>query len=135
MSRTVLFSGIVFGGLFVWATASGGGKRIPLTAPTERDQPLIASIRGVDGRGNGPMSSWLKTPPPDLTRIAARNGGTFPLDRVARIISGEEPLPSGHGTRAMPVWGPVFSQVSRDEDLGRVRIDNIARYLRDIQSK
>ena len=29
----------------------------------------------------------------------------------------------------------VFSQVDRDQDLGRVRIDNLARYLRDLQSK
>lgn len=79
------------------------------------------------------MADWMKVHPPDLTRIAARNGGKFPLARIGRIISGEEPLPSGHGTRAMPIWGPVFSQVTRDQDLGKVRIDNLARYLRDIQ--
>lgn len=108
--------------------------------------PLIASIRGenlykaycaschgVDAKGNGPMAVWLKVPPSDLTRIAARNGGKFPLDRVDRIISGEEALSSGHGTRVMPIWGPVFSEVTRDQDLGRVRIDNLARYLRDLQ--
>jgi len=92
-----------------------------------------ASCHGVDGRGNGPMAAWMKVAPADLTRIAERNGGNFPLARVDRIISGEEVLPSGHGTRAMPIWGPVFSQVTRDQDLGRVRIDNLARYLRDIQ--
>lgn len=92
-----------------------------------------ASCHGADGRGNGPMAAWMKVAPPDLTRIAARNGGEFPLARIDRIISGEEPLPSGHGTRAMPIWGPVFSQVTRDQDLGRVRIDNLARYLRDLQ--
>ncbi|HTW64072.1 MAG TPA: cytochrome c [Bryobacteraceae bacterium] len=92
-----------------------------------------ASCHGVDAKGNGPMAEWLKVRPSDLTRIAARNGGKFPLERVDRIISGEEPLPSGHGTRAMPIWGPVFSQVTRDQDLGRVRIDNLARYLRDLQ--
>ncbi len=81
------------------------------------------------------MAAWLKVQPSDLTHIAARNGGKFPLERVDRIISGDEALPSGHGTRAMPIWGPVFSQVTRDQDLGRVRIDNLARYLRDIQSK
>lgn len=80
------------------------------------------------------MAAWLKVEPPDLTRITARNGGKFPLERVDRIISGEDALPSGHGTRAMPVWGPAFSQVTRDQDLGRVRIDNLARYLRDIQT-
>jgi hypothetical protein len=55
--------------------------------------------------------------------------------RIERIISGEEQTGSGHGTREMPVWGSIFSQVSRDQDLGRVRIDNLARYLRDIQTK
>jgi len=29
----------------------------------------------------------------------------------------------------------VFSQVTRDQDLGKVRIDNLARYLRDIQGR
>jgi mono/diheme cytochrome c family protein len=94
-----------------------------------------ASCHGVAAKGNGPMAQWLRVQPADLTRIAARNGGDFPLARVERIISGEQLLPSGHGTRGMPVWGPVFSQVTRDQDFGRVRIDNLARYLRDIQIK
>jgi len=81
------------------------------------------------------MAPWLKVQPSDLTRIASRNGGEFPLARVDRIISGETAVLSGHGTRVMPIWGPVFSQVTRDQDLGRVRIDNLARYLRDIQTK
>jgi len=141
-------AGILVAGVAVACVvaATQDGKRVQ--AREQEDQPLIASIRGEnlfraycaschgeDGKGNGPMSAWMKVPPSDLTRIAARNGGKFPLERVDRIISGEEALPSGHGTRAMPVWGPVFSQVSRDQDLGRVRIDNLARYLRDIQGK
>lgn len=144
-------SGRTLGGLIVasavvaWAAvAIQDGVRA--RASNEEQQPLINSIRGenlykaycaschgVDGRGNGPMAAWIKVAPPDLTRIAARNGGEFPLARIDRIISGEEALPSGHGTRAMPIWGPVFSQVTRDQDLGKVRIDNLARYLRDIQ--
>jgi mono/diheme cytochrome c family protein len=91
-----------------------------------------AACHGLEAKGKGPMASTLKIPPADLTRIAARNGGTFPLMRIQRIISGEEER-RGHG--AMPVWGPVFSEVGRDQDLGRVRIDNLARYLRDIQAK
>jgi hypothetical protein len=59
------------------------------------------------------MAVWLKVPPSDLTRIAARNGGEFPLAQVDRIISGEVAVLSGHGTRVMPIWGPVFSQVTR----------------------
>lgn len=135
------------GALMAWAvSATQDGKRARVSESDE--QPLIGSVRGdnlfgaycsschgEDAKGNGPMAAWLKVAPSDLTRISARNGGTFPLQRVNRIISGEEMVPSGHGSRGMPVWGPVFSKVTRDQDLGRLRIDNLARYLRDIQSK
>jgi mono/diheme cytochrome c family protein len=80
------------------------------------------------------MAASFKVPPPDLTRIAARNGGVYPQARIERIISGEEALPSGHGTRAMPVWGPIFSQVAWDQDLGRLRIHNLAAYIGRIQA-
>ena len=138
-------SGKIFG-IFFGTLAAGGVLAAWAVHPQPQPQLLIDSIRGdnlykaycaschgVDGRGNGPMAAWMKVAPSDLTRIAARNGGQFPLARIDRIISGEEALPSGHGTRGMPVWGPVFSQVTRDQDLGKVRIDNLARYLRDIK--
>jgi mono/diheme cytochrome c family protein len=123
------------------------------SAPTQKTQPaetghLIDSIQGPalytaycavchgkDGKGSGPMAKSLKVPPPDLSRIAIRNGGRFPMARIRRIISGEEPLPAGHGTREMPVWGPIFSQVAWDQDLGRVRVDNLARYIEGMQIK
>lgn len=90
---------------------------------------------GVDGKGGGPMAKALRKPPPDLTRIATRSGGVFPLEIVARVISGEKQVPGGHGNREMPVWGPVFSRVDADQDRGPVRIDNVARFLRQIQRK
>ena len=92
-----------------------------------------AACHGKDAKGGGPTAASLKVAPPDLTRIAARNGGTFPLKRVEGIISGDAPMKGAHGSSEMPVWGPVFSQVATDQDLGRVRIDNLARYLREIQ--
>jgi mono/diheme cytochrome c family protein len=94
-----------------------------------------AVCHGSNAKGDGPMARWLKTTPSDLTRISTRNNGMFPLAKVRRIISGEEPLASGHGTREMPTWGPIFSQVAWDQDLGRVRIDNLARYLEGLQGK
>jgi mono/diheme cytochrome c family protein len=124
MSGKMLASLMVFGILLTRTTVEAQeGKR----APGAGEQTLIVSIRGdnlyktycaschgEDAHGHGPMAVWLKVPPSDLTRIAARNGGQFPLGRVDRIISGEEALPSGHATRAMPIWGPIFSQVTRD---------------------
>jgi len=94
-----------------------------------------AVCHGPNAKGDGPMAMFLKTAPSDLTRISAKNGGMFPLAKVRRIISGEESLPGGHGTRDMPLWGPIFSQVASDQDLGRVRIDNLARYLESLQGK
>jgi len=92
-----------------------------------------AVCHGIDAKGNGPMAKSLKSAPADLTRIAARSGGHFPLARVRRVISGAEARSTEHGTREMPVWGPIFSQVDRDQDLGGVRIDNLARYLESLQ--
>jgi mono/diheme cytochrome c family protein len=94
-----------------------------------------ATCHGTDGKGFGPMAAWLKIKTPDLTRISMANNGTFPLTRVRRIISGEENVVSGHGTREMPVWGPIFSQVSADQDWGQMRIYNLAAYIGKMQAK
>lgn len=91
-----------------------------------------ASCHGKDGKGNGPAASALKATVPDLTRIASRNGGKFPVERVRRIIVGEGMIAS-HGSREMPVWGPIFHQVESDVDRGPVRLENLVKYLESIQ--
>jgi mono/diheme cytochrome c family protein len=95
-------------------------------------QTYCATCHGDDARGNGPMATVLKTPPPDLTEIATRNGGMFSSKNVEKIISGQSEL-TAHGSREMPLWGPIFSQVAWDQDLGRVRIANLVKYLESIQ--
>jgi mono/diheme cytochrome c family protein len=94
-----------------------------------------AVCHGKDGKGDGPMASSLKVTVADLTHIAARNHGKFPAARVEKIISGEEQLPKGHGTQTMPVWGPVFSQIAWDQDLGKLRIYNLAKHIEKMQVK
>ena len=93
-----------------------------------------ASCHGKDGRGQGPVVKELKKPVPDLTLIAKRNGGRFPLKRIENIIAGTELSGTAHGTREMPIWGPVFGQIEWDRDMGQVRLNNLARYLEGIQS-
>ncbi|MGI3186738.1 c-type cytochrome [Nioella aestuarii] len=44
---------------------------------------------------------------PNLTELAAMNGGQFPMDRVTRIIDGRAGL-RAHGS-AMPVWGAFLT--------------------------
>ena len=94
-----------------------------------------AACHGIDGKGIGPMTEWLKIKAPDLTRLTIREGGKFPLARVQRIIAGEENITAGHGTREMPIWGPIFSKVTRDEDLGPMRVYNVAKFLETMQVK
>ena len=131
--------------LLGWLLSTGMAQtQRPKESP--QDPRLIASIQGpalykaycsschgADAKGSGPMAKALKVPPADLTRISARSGGKFPLSRVSRIIAGEEQPLNGHGSSDMPVWGPIFSKVEADQDLGRVRIDNLARYLSQLQ--
>jgi len=94
-----------------------------------------AACHGTDGKGNGPAASSLKTPPPDLTLISRRNGGKFPTLSVQKTISGEGVVTSPHGSREMPVWGPIFWQIAWDQDLGNVRIYNLTKYIESLQQK
>ena len=141
----LLKTGWMAGGLLLLIQVSSAQTQ--KTQPPETTQ-LINSIQGPalyaaccavchgkDGKGGGPMAKSLKVAPPDLTRIAMRNGGRFPMARIQRSISGEEPEPAGHGTREMPVWGPIFSRIAWDRDLGRVRVNNVAKYIESIQTK
>jgi hypothetical protein len=79
------------------------------------------------------MASLLKVRVPDLTEIAKRSGGKFPFERVQKRIEGNESASLGHGTKDMPIWGPIFSQVTTDQDFGKVRIYNLTKYLQTIQ--
>jgi len=92
-----------------------------------------APCHGADAKGNGPAASALKAKVPDLTLLAKRNGGTFPAAQVRKTVTGDS-MVQAHGSREMPVWGPIFHQVEEDVDRGNVRIDNLVKYLASIQA-
>jgi mono/diheme cytochrome c family protein len=94
-----------------------------------------AACHGPDGKGNGPAAGALKTKPADLTILAKNNGGNFPTQRVQKFISGDDPSLLAHGSREMPVWGPIFHQIEEDQDFGNVRLQNLIKYLGTIQQK
>jgi len=89
---------------------------------------------GSDGKGGGPVASVLNSTVPDLTTMQKRNGGTFPEQHVRKVILGDDAVVA-HGSREMPIWGPIFHQVERDRDYGNVRIKNLIEYLKSIQEK
>ncbi|HLY98710.1 MAG TPA: c-type cytochrome [Candidatus Angelobacter sp.] len=119
----------------------------PKAEQNEKVQRLIPSLKGPhlfreycapchgeDGKGNGPVAPALNAKPPDLTLIARRNGGAFPVKVVRSQIAGDE-LVIAHGSREMPIWGPLFHQVEWDRDYGEIRLQNITTYLESIQQK
>ena len=95
-----------------------------------------ASCHGVDARGDGPAASALRTPPADLTRIAANSGGVFPESSAARLIDGRFDLPA-HGSREMPIWGARLADQIPDmatgDEVARGRIASLVEYLKSLQ--
>lgn len=59
---------------------------------------------------------------PDLTQLAALNGGSFPVEEVTRIIDGRAEL-RAHGS-PMPVWGAILTPPE---------VRDLAAYLATIQ--
>jgi mono/diheme cytochrome c family protein len=95
-----------------------------------------AACHGTSARGDGPLADSMRRRPPDLTTIGKREGGTFPADKVFRIIDGRQKV-AGHGGPDMPVWGDVFNRVadSNDEGSVKLRIEQLVRYLESIQER
>jgi mono/diheme cytochrome c family protein len=113
-------------------------------------QSNCASCHGISAKGDGPMSTELKRRPTDLTVLAKRNNGVFPLNSVYRIIDGRDAILS-HGTREMPVWGYrfvppqhfdlkldddyIYSPPTSPESVVHTRILAVIDYLNRIQEK
>jgi mono/diheme cytochrome c family protein len=95
-----------------------------------------AACHGAAGRGDGPVAPLMAISVPDLTRIAARRGGRFPEDEVARIIDGLSPL-AAHGARHMPVWGYEFYPPDGDDEAAYLqvteRVERLTRFLGSMQ--
>lgn len=140
----MMLKGLMAAGfVFAMAAAGAGGQRSTVDiSPSLANPSLVgadtyafycAPCHGKDGKGRGPVADALKTLPSDLTRLSARNGGTFPKDRVrAFVTTGERAIPA-HGSTEMPVWGPTFSALDPNDKVVSVRIFNVVAYLESIQ--
>ena len=108
-------------------TSAGSGQ--------EMYRSYCASCHGLDGKGNGPAMSALKMPPTDLTQLARRNRGQYPEMQVFNTIAGDGNVPS-HGSKDMPVWGPLFSRLSgSDAPKAKLRIRNLTKFIESIQAR
>ncbi len=69
-------------------------------------QSICATCHGTLAKGDGPMAEVLTVAPPDLTQLAASNGGVFPVFRVVRQVDGRDPMLAHGGD--MPLFGQLF---------------------------
>lgn len=146
MSSRHLIPGVVAG--LVVATLAGVSAARQTTGPTtpplvigsmaggDLYQAYCASCHGRQGKGDGPTVPALKSPMPDLTTLATRNGGVYPSERVVALVTHGEALRSpAHGSRDMPVWGPLFRALDPSDTRARVRVSAIVEFVASMQAK
>ena len=108
-----------------------------------------ATCHGLNAKGDGPLRPYLVKAPSDLTTLAKRNGGVFPVQRTTEVIDGRTQTEiAGHGSREMPAWGARYSAEAPYYYLGgalpgpyetdafvRTRIAALIDYLNRMQGK
>ena len=113
-------------------------------------QSSCATCHGTDGKGKGPLSGQLKVAPADLTVLAKKNNGVFPVNAVYETIYGIKRIVA-HGPPDMPIWGyryyarntapgskkpDHYIDFSSDPDtIARTRMLAVVDYLNRIQQK
>ena len=133
----IIFSVLITGALF--AADSPLIKQVPLkqTSPASGQEMFsmyCAVCHGTSGKGDGPAVAALKRAPGDITKLAAKNHGKFPEDRVSMSIAGSNAI-TAHGSNEMPIWGDLFKSLGSDQAIVRLRVSNLTEYLKSIQTK
>jgi mono/diheme cytochrome c family protein len=135
MTEAILVRPLALAAL-LFSAASANAVELSNYTGQELYKRFCASCHGITGEGDGPVASSMKVMTPDLTRIAKRQSGKFPAERLHQIIDGRLTRPP-HGTRDMPVWGREFTMVDGDDEAARQRaeelIQKLVEHLRSIQ--
>jgi mono/diheme cytochrome c family protein len=127
--------------LTMGAMATGALAQAKVDLGKREFETKCAVCHGIDGKGGGPYAEQLKRSLPDLTTLARRNGGVFPVSKTYETIEGAG---KGHGTRDMPVWGLDYTIQAAEAlpDLPynqavyvRTRIMSLLEYLNQLQVK
>jgi len=124
----------------LWAQQAPEVKHVPIktvspASGADMYKNYCAVCHGLDGKGDGPAAAAMKTPPADLTQLAKKNNGQYPGLKVAAAIRGEG-APTAHGTKEMPVWGPLFRSISggHEAEISQ-RVTNLTKYIETLQAK
>ena len=117
-------------------------KKVPIERTSagsgdEMFNAYCAACHGKTAKGDGPAASELKIPPADLTTLAQRNNGKFPIDYVTHVLEQGVQEAKAHGSKDMPIWGPLFGSISGGSASPEVkqRIYNLSKYIESLQGK
>jgi mono/diheme cytochrome c family protein len=124
---TVLFLCLGLG-TKIWAAETDQGQQFFMQ--------YCASCHGKDGRGNGPVSPYLKITVPNLTLLKKNNKEIYPMAKVMSAIDGSRVV-RAHGDREMPVWGEIFRKEAEaakyTELTSLLKTKMIAEYVATLQ--
>jgi mono/diheme cytochrome c family protein len=106
-----------------------------------------AVCHGKLGKGDGPYRGMVADNQggADITQLAKRNGGVFPIYKVTQTIDGRNVV-KAHGPRDMPIWGDDYLASARrsaataelpldPEAVVTYRIYALAEYVSRLQAK
>ena len=133
--------GVVCGAAVLGASAQSKGDRAADFGKREFEA-RCASCHGTAGKGDGPVTPFLTKAPPDLTLLARKNGGIFPIARLYEVVEGA--AVASHGTREMPVWGREYRMLAAEhygempydaEAYTRARLLAMLEYISRLQAK
>lgn len=105
LSPIITLAPFVLAGLLAACLPIGTASKAPAGQTGAEDfASYCAGCHGATGKGNGEAAAGLPERPADLTTIAARNGGTFPMTRVMAHIWGY----AQEDGRVMPRFAPLL---------------------------
>ena len=124
--------------LCVLGSANGAAAEVTLAEGTKLFEENCAACHGPDARGGGVMAGSLRTKPADLTKIAARRDGVWPMLEVMSIIDGY--TREFDSREDMPVLPQIGAGRMMDFDTGNGQITRVparlvalVNYLESIQ--
>jgi mono/diheme cytochrome c family protein len=111
-------------------------KQTSATSGKEMFTQYCAPCHGAGGKGNGPAASAMKAPPTDLTQLTKTHDGKFPADHLTSVLKFGSGPAGAHGSKDMPVWGPLFQSLDKYHDAAvQQRISNLVEYIETLQAK
>ncbi len=120
-----------------WGPASQAEPQRELAARGRVTYRVYCSnCHGAAGLGDGPLAGMLKTAPPDLTKLAERNKGTFDTATVRGQVDGRNAV-AAHGYSDMPVWGLSFQNLEKGGDQEadvQAKLDQLVAFLATLQT-